>query len=206
MCISAVAQASFEGVAAFTVKNVFYYYGFAPIRAELEKLISTIASRQFGALVGGFVGQQMSVVLAMPVTVVFAEALGWFTRETLRTMHSLCTQVFCPTLQPKGPPPFWLDVVLRMVSCATGFFSKAYFCSYAMPLVQRTIQHAITLLPVYTNTPGYVVLVMAPLVIVATPAVTFMLGDILSWVVEEASYQVMNITCELLTPDADTTV
>jgi hypothetical protein len=201
MCIPAVS-ATLEGISGFVAKNVFCFYGLAPIRSELEKVVAKIASRHFGSFAGGIIGQQLGVLLSLPVTLVFAECVSCFVKETIRSVINV-TSGFFFYAQPKNVAPLWRDIAVRVASYAIGFFSKAYFCNYAMPLVQTSLQYALTMGAPLLQLPLPCSLLMGAIATIATPSITFILSDFVAWAVEETSYQIMDMACQLFTTEPD---
>lgn len=163
----------------FVAKQSFCVNSLEPVRLELEKTISRIASTTLGNFVGNLVGKQLSYLTAIPMTVFLGNLIWSFIAETTQTAVSLVESAFSTTVK-LIKPPFWLYGAVRIASFAVGYLANTFFCFNAMPIVKSVSEHIIRELLPFS---------IGPLVSVAatcvTPTITFALGDLVGMVAKQ---------------------
>ena len=93
MIVSAAARHVIENASAFVVKNIFCYHALDPIRTNLQDVINRIAQPHFGIL-SPWIGRELGIIFAVPVTVFFGEMIALAVKETIRSIVHIAMLLF----------------------------------------------------------------------------------------------------------------
>jgi len=195
----AVFGFSVGSVTGFVAKQVFAYHFLSPIKDRLQEAITHVAISRIGDFAAGIIGRELAMTLSIPVTQFFSDLVYGAVKTTIESIIALVSRWLFPQrdiLISKGFSDVAagiFSVVKKIVSCASFFFSRAYFCHYGMPLIrevaQLILQHCITA-PIFFPAIGASMLVPAISALVAisiTPPITFFLGDLVGSACSELS-------------------
>lgn len=198
MTLSLIARFSTGTAIGIVVRNSTYYYGLEPTRIQLQQIATEVASHKFGSFAAPLIGNQVGLLLATPVTLLYGEMAAFAVKKLVFTIYALVQSIFHELPESIPSPPMLRDIALNIASFAAGFFAKTYFCNYAMPYVGVLLRHLIVF-----STPviglSLPMLFMAPaFVVMATPGVTFFIGDFISFATSNATYSLLSIGARAL--------
>ncbi len=172
--LSAVGN-SVESVFTFTATNCCIYYAYDKVQKSLQEAITQVAMPHIGNSMASFVGTHVSILASLPVTLCIADVATFAIKESV---HSIASMLGVEVLEnPK--PRLWQNICSNVSVFAIGFFAKAYFCWLAMEPIAQGLQQV---LPFASPT--------GAIVIIAAPAITLMLGDLLSMGVSMAARKI----------------
>ena len=207
-CLTATSSATgsiFGCCLGFISKQLFCYQFLQPIQQRLNEVITKIATARIGGFAANIIGPQLSIVFSVPVTLFLSDMVYCAIKEAVETIIALFTRQFI--LQPKS---FEQEetlfskvccVVKKVVTVATFYLTRAYFCHYGMPLVKtgtelllRQLIAAPAFIPVHIV--GFTATAIA---IIAAPSLTFFFSDIVGFAAQEAASFLVDRTVELVT-------
>lgn len=193
MCLSSIACFSAEAALGFSVKNCVCFYGLAPIRTQLQQVISEIALPRFGSFVAPMVGSQIGLMAALPVTLFYGEMMAFTVKKTITSVHTIFISLWYGVKNSDAPPALCKDVVMNVIAFGAGFFAKTYFCNYAMPHVGSLLRHSIVLASPVLGLSLPMIMLMPAIVVLISPAVTFALGDFVAFGTNRVTYGILNM-------------
>lgn len=198
MCLP-IIQGAAESLFDFAVKNAFHYVALDRVRNQLQDLITAIALPRLGGFVAPIVGNQLGLMVALPVTLAIGEAVAFTLKELIHSVYDLFLRFFAPSQRSSSASFPFLDVLLRISSFAAGFYAKTLFCNYGMTFVSNVMRVITIYGAPLCNLPPPVVLTLPLCIIIATPTVTGMVGDIIGSVVRQVVYNnLRNVSYSLL--------
>lgn len=197
MCLFNIICFSAESAMTFTVKNSYSYYGLEKVRTELQTLITEVSLPKLGSYVAPLVGNQLGLMLAMPVTNFYAELTAAACKKLVCSIYDMFLRLFTE-VKHENYRPLFREAVLQIAAFSVAFFTKTYFCNYAMPYVSIFVRHSFVLLSPLTGLPIAVALFVPALTVVATPATTYLLGDILAFTASHTTYNLLDKTFSTL--------
>lgn len=195
---SAVFGSALGSVTGFVSKQAFSYHFLPSIKDRLRDFITQIALDRLGGFAASIIGRELAMVLSIPVTQFIADLVYGAVKTTVEAIVALASRLLFPqkdVLIAKGLPNFVSNIVAvmkKVVSFATFFFSRAYFCHFGMPFIHDAsvflLQRCITVPAFLPFVPSFVVPSIAGLVALSiAPPVTFFLGDLVGTACAEIS-------------------
>lgn len=183
-----IIQASAESIFGLIVKNSFCYVALDKVRSQLQDVITAIALPRLGTFVAPIVGNQVGLMISVPVTLAIGEALSFTLKEMIYSIYDLALRFLCPSKRVSSSS-FFLTVALQISSFTVGFFAKIYFCNYGMTAVSNALKIMMIYGAPVCHLPLPMGLAMPVFVTLATPTVTFIVGDIVSSIVQQNVYR-----------------
>jgi hypothetical protein len=174
----------------FFVKNSFCYYGLDTVRKDLQQIISKIAEPHIGRFAAPLVANQLGMVLALPVTLFYADLACFAIGQAVSSIFDLFLS-FSSGYKPESSPIIAKKVVFRVISFVTAFFAKSYFINYAMPVVGKALQVSSKVIVPLIGASIPMQLMLPGMIIIATPTITFIAADIASFFVDRTVYAIL---------------
>jgi len=183
-----ITQEVISNGAGFIAKQLFCYQGIAPVRHHLASLVSEVAKCQLGILAASVLGAEAGTLLAVAVTCLVGDMIYYTVREIVLAIimvarYIITKKIELPTI------PLMKDMMYRVVSYATYFFSNIAFCDISMGAVRSVLTFAFTKIMRPQSSLfsfGFAQVAMAH---VLTPPVTFFLGEIVGTIVGAVTYE-----------------
>lgn len=184
---------------AFASKQYVTYYGLDAIRSELESFIGKVASNHFGTIAGSFIGSQASMLCSIPMTCLLADLASSAVRETISATAKVGhTLLFAEKSTVTKAKSLILDIGIKIARFAAYFFTKSYFCIYAMPFVAKGVEfflrHVITLSVAFLPVPFTSALAVVAIASIITAPLTFLIGDLIGTAAGELTYQLLQFS------------
>jgi hypothetical protein len=185
-----IIQATAESLFEFAVKNGFYYVALDKVRGQLQDLITSIVRPRLGGFMAPFVGNQLGLMAAMPVTLALGECLAFTLKELIYSVYDLALRFFNPSKR-ESKTSFFLDTAFQISSFAAGFFAKTLFCNYGMVMVNNLLRVMMFYGAPLCHFPPPVTFALPAVIVLATPTATCMVGDIVGSVVRRIFYNAL---------------
>lgn len=181
----ALATGCVGNTAGFSLKQVFVYYALEPVRLEIDKIVTKIASRQFHAWIASFIGYQAGLLLSIPVVTFLGDLVWSAAKECISAISLRCAESFHLFQRKARQLPFIVTLALRTAAAASGYFIKCLFSHYAMPYVRSTLELLLPYIsPILSNW-----FLLSASALILTPPVTFFIGDLLAFLFQELVFQ-----------------
>ncbi len=185
----------------FLAKQYFCYYGLEGVRRELDTVISSIAERFFGNMVGRAVGHQLSYVASIPYTVFLGDLIWTTTSEIIQSTVLLTAKSIGIVERNIRKIPVWMDLALRISSATISYFAKCAFIHAAMPTVKIAVEKLILYAAIYGTTNVFFrasLVTIAPIsAITIAPMATFFIADALGMLLQTSLYTGSNTVATL---------
>ena len=189
--LSYIARISAESVFTCVVKNSVCYVALDKVRTDLQSVITKISQPRMGSFLAPIVGNQLGLMAAVPVSLIYGELVAQALKSMIRSVHSAYLRIFFG-ISPTVRCSLFRQMIQQVVGFAVGFFAKTYFCNYCMPQVSTAIRTVLALSTPFIGMSLPYFLVVSPLVITLTPAITFLLGDMLAIASSNFTYSLLD--------------
>jgi len=120
-------------------------------------------------------------------------------RELAKAIHNLFKAIIYG-IDDSNSRSLCKELVFGITSFAIGFFAKLYFCNYGMGPVGTCLKIGTSIAAPLCSSAFPIALAAPAIAILATPTVTFMVGDIVGSIASNASYEVFDRTFSFLKP------
>lgn len=186
MVISTCAVAA-GSITGFIAKQYFTYHFLTPIKDQLAELISDVARSRIGIFAARIISHELAMVFSIPVTLILSDLVYSVIKEIVVTVVHVAGNFFAKTssfIQTSLLYKVYV-VVKKVVSVASYYLSRAYFCHYSMPFIKAGVElvlRSAILLP-----PFQIGIIATTLAITITPPLAFMIGDLVGIATSEMS-------------------
>jgi hypothetical protein len=187
MCFIQIVHAIVDPLIDFTAKNVVYYYGLEPIRKTLEKTILDVALTRLGSFVAPLFATQAALMVAPQVTLFIGQCWGFALKEIISSIEDLAQAIFgVPAARVEYT---WARIAMSIASFVTSTIARNYFYNFGTPFIASGLQILFT----RAICTSFVSAALLPaFVVLAAPAVTFLVGDIIGSIVQYTTYTLLD--------------
>jgi len=192
-----VAKAAAESIFSCAIKNSVCYLALDKIRSDLQSVITEVARPRIGNFLAPIVGNQLGLMAAVPVSLMYGELMTKALKTMVQLVYSTYLRIFYGIRQ-LSHTSLIRQVFQQVMSFAAGFFAKTYFCNYGMPYVASALRTALAISAPFTGITLPYFFLISPFVITMTPAITFVVGDIIAFGVSKCTYSLLDHSCTVL--------
>lgn len=187
MCLPLIIRLPVESLFDFVTKSAVYYYAIDGIRDSLRSLISKVAYERLGSFIAPIFSEQMAQIVAPPVTLFIGSLYAHALQEIAHSIYALAQAIF--GFRPRGSGSSWCHVALHVAATVLGFLTNTAICNYGVSYVALGIR---TVVQLSCHIAPLVPLLSTSAAVLLAPAITFLVGDILSSIVQHTSYALLD--------------